>query len=309
MVHGVSLLRNGRLHLVNEDGMPAEAIDPWDIHGTTDAINGDLLFYPNPTALVHGFKYDPAADDRDNPHKRTYPEWRGHIGTPCFGFGWYSVPGGIGGGRSAFRYARSILEAWANGKRSTYKYAWQLAEDTGPVLGVTLDALANPKHGNRPKGFSWDIVCHSLGSRVVLSALLDFPHIPVRRVLFLNGAASCRLARVVAMKRPNVEFFNVVVKSDDVLCRLGKHFSGQGLGGQVIGYDGLTILAPPNWTEFILDSKEVRAWGLNNGFDLQGDNPHSVADHWYSFHYEPNWKLWRYILRGEDLSGIPTTRF
>ena len=303
---GVSLLRNGELHLIDNQGFPGRAIDPWDIYKNVAELRGAYSSYDHPTCLVHGFKYDPSVLNGDNPHTKSYAPWTAHLGTPTFGFGWYSVPGGLGSGRSFLRYLRSIGEAWAHGKRTTYKHAWDIAAKTGPVLGVTLDALASQGHVSGAAGITWDIIGHSLGTRVTLFALLDYPQIPVRRVLFLNGAASCSQALVVARKMPEVEFINVIVRSDKVLKVFGRHFSGQGLGGKVIGYDGLGELAPPNWTEFQLDSLEVHLWATANGWDLRGNNPKQIADHWYTTTYEPNWRFWGHVLRGGKYKGIPT---
>lgn len=304
---GVSLLGNGSLHLIQSNGLLGEIIPPCDLYKNVVELRDAYKKSRRSICLVHGYKYDPGVNDHDNPHLSIFYNWTGNLGTSTFGFGWYSVPGRIDLGYALVRYVKSILEAWLHGHRNTYKYAWRLASRSGPVLGMVLDALSSEMHVSGAAGIEWTIVAHSLGTKVVLGALNDYPNIPVKRVLFLNGAATCNQALVVARKCRNTEFINVVVKSDDVLRVFGKNFTGDGLGKRVVGWDGLGVLATPNWTEFVLDSPEVQHWAEQNDWNIRGDNPLQTADHWYTINYQPNWRFWKYILDGGDLAGIPTT--
>ena len=42
---GVSLLRNGELHLIDNQGFPGRAIDPWDIYKNVTELRGAYSSY------------------------------------------------------------------------------------------------------------------------------------------------------------------------------------------------------------------------------------------------------------------------
>jgi len=229
-----------------------------------------------PVFMVHGFNYDPQATTRDNPYNYTFPLWEKMIGRPGYPHAWFSVP----------LNARNIWRAWRAGRWNRYRYAWDLAGDE--AIGI------NPPD-------RCDVVCHSLGTRVVLTALLTRA-LPVRRVLLLNGAEYASRGLAVARKRPDVEFFNIVVPGDDVLNTLARF--APGFGGAFVGNAGVED-APANWRDIRLDDPLVRAWGRTRRWSLAGDKPHQVSDHWYSFEHRGNWPLYRAILGGDDLADLP----
>lgn len=296
MSYGVSILRGGAVHTVRPDGLPGAEIAAGRVAYLGAGPGGWVRDGPNaaPVVMVHGFEHDPAATSRDNPHVELYPKWRGTIlppGRPAFGFGWYSLPAGAA-------WPRSIWEAWRHGRALTYRRAWDLAWDAGNTLATILAQLGGPA----------DLVAHSLGTRVALRAIRADPALPIRRMLLLNGAEYAETARATAEGAPgHLRFYNVVVRADDVLGKLGR--AAPGFGGGFIGRVGLgallspTATAPDNWTDLELDRPVFKAWAQSRGwFHVAGDNPNGVGDHWHSYENPGNWPLYRELLAGADLA-------
>ncbi len=241
-----------------------------------------------PVVLVHGFHFDPEAADGDNPHERLFPFWRGLLARPTVAFGWYSCPGGL-------KLPRTLWRAWRAHKVHHYHHAWALAAEAGAVLARILAAAPGPV----------DLLCHSLGSRVALAALIADPALPLRRLLILNGAAHVPQALTAAGGAPHVRVLNVVVPEDDVLDKLGARGS-PGLGYRAcIGRVGLGAAAPRNWIDIEPDAPAIQAWGRARGWDLAGDDPRAIGDHWHTYRHRGNWPLWRAFLAGDPLEGLP----
>ncbi|HDZ74359.1 MAG TPA: hypothetical protein ENH55_16665 [Aurantimonas coralicida] len=310
MTPGVSFL-DGRVHALDRDGRPV-------IHGWAPEAFAWLALRlggetGRPVVLVHGFGYDPRARSRDNPHHRgplggagSFARWRrdlmparlrvGQLDRPepkgrCpgLGFGWYSVPLGL----------RGVLGAWRHGRWNRYRYAWDLAEAAGPALSVMLRRLGGPV----------DVLCHSLGSRVVIEALGADTALPVKNVVFMNGAEFAVPAGLRARANSHIRFVNLVVAADDVLAKLDTAFAPVSGQGAPIGLDGLRGLgsgAPDNWIDIALDDPEVQLWGAIHTWHLQGDNPKKWADHWYTYRHAGNHGLIRAALAGEFLDPPPS---
>ena len=180
--------------------------------------------------LVHGFQYDPDSEGRDNPHNHTFPRWEEMLGAvPTFRHAWFSVP----------LTPKNVWRSWRHGRWNRYRWAWDLARDEALKVANRLRSFPEPA----------DVVCHSLGSRVVLSALALGA--PAARVLLLNGAEYLNRGGEVARMRSDVEFFSVCVDADDVLDKLGRF--APGFGGSFVGNSPLGLLAPANWTDLPLD--------------------------------------------------------
>lgn len=256
---------NGKLVSINEDGLPTE--------------NPPSLVPTSPLLMVHGFRYDPKSI-KDNPHTSTFLLWNEMLQADnrSYGFGWYSVPMG----------PRGLFRAWRNRHRNTYRYAWDLALSASTALATLVAPEA-------------DIVCHSLGSRVVMQCLKTRPDLKPRQVLIFNGAEYAFEGLAVAKAHPDTEFFNIIVKTDAVLSVFGAHAAPGIFMGGVLGLSGVPD-APSNWHDIVLDSEEVKEWGRENGMFLEGDNPSQISDHWYSFKWAGNWPLYRRILAGEELN-------
>ena len=280
---GVSI-RDGLVYPLDRFGMPARTgaspgVFPW--LGLCHRSRGNV-----PIVLIHGFGYDPWATSDNNPHYlyqsglgkiSTFGRWRRDlVPQSSIGFGWYSVPLGW----------RGVWGSIRNGRWNRYRYAWDLAWEAAESLAVMLQHLDGPV----------DILCHSLGSRVVLSALTQDSTLPIRNVVFMNGAEFAKPARVEAMANSHIRFINLVVKADEVLAKLDTNFAPVSGEGPPIGLEGLGGDAPKNWTDIVLDDPEVQTWGVSKGWHLQGDNPKKYADHWFTYKHKGNHGLIRAAL-------------
>ncbi len=273
---GLSLIRH-ELHRTGDGGMPGLGLATQA--GVRQAVAGVPA---GAVVMVHGFQFDPRVQGADNPHRSIFPLWQARLARPAVGFGWFSAP----------LRPRHIFEAWLNGRYNRYRWAWDMASIAGGVLRRCLAELPGPVN----------ILCHSLGSRVVLTALEAAERLPVERVILLNGADYVTHARYAATKANGVRFTNIVVKSDDVLAHMGELFAPGRLRGEVIGRSGVTGLS--NWTDVVLDDPDVQTWGRAQGFDLRGDNPGRWGDHWYSYLWDPNWRLYNAIFAGRDIDPL-----
>ncbi len=249
----------------------------------------------NSVIMVHGFRYDTRSRGDNNPHNSTFKHWRKNIlkDTTAYGFGWWSCPGGI-------RLSSSLVKAIINKRWNTYRYAWDLAEDAGKALAKIIAQSSGPVTP----------LCHSLGSRVVLSAIDYDKELPIYRVVLMNGAERGENALRIAENRPHIKFFNLVVRNDEVLKKFGAIFAPRNdprtMGWPTrycIGQNGLGVFAPSNWIDIDLDSLAVKTWGKSKGWpDVQGDNPNGYFDHWWTHKHEGNWPLIKALLGQKEIS-------
>ncbi len=290
MISGAST-RNGMVYHLDSHGRPKgmgvpPGMFPWDtLPGSTGSV---------PVVLVHGFNYDPWQDNSDNnPHfmgpmgkMSTFGMWRRDLmgDRPSIGLGWYSVPMGWRGLLGAIRHSR-----W-----NRYRWAFDLAWEAGGVLGAMLRRLNGPV----------DVLCHSLGSRVVFAALAQEAALPVRNLLVMNGAELAVDAELIARRNPNVRITNLVVRSDRILKNFGAVFAPKGgLYEYTLGQRPLKN-APPKWTDIDLDDLLTQTWGRQYGWDLRGDNPDSKGDHWFTYRHDGNKGMIQAALAG-TLPGRP----
>ncbi|KKK97496.1 hypothetical protein LCGC14_2652170 [marine sediment metagenome] len=249
-----------------------------------DSIRLDLS--TGTVIMIHGFRYDPKSHGDNNPHLSTFEHWRKNIikTTSAFGFGWWSCPG-------KWMLPRSLLKAFLAGRWNTYRYAWDLAEDAGRELAKIIAQFPKPV----------TLLCHSLGSRVVLGAIESDLALPINRVVIMNGAELRKTAVRIVRKRPRIRFFNLVVEEDDVLKRFGERFVPE--KGVCIGRVGLGIEAPQNWSDLNLDSLAFKVWARSQGWpNVEGDNPKGYFDHWWTHKHEGNWPLIHALLMQGDIS-------
>ncbi|MGF1560773.1 MAG: hypothetical protein ACFB3T_01190 [Geminicoccaceae bacterium] len=280
---GLSLDAAGRIHAIDDDGMPAGKLDR-------------LPSLTKPTLImVHGFNFDPFERGGDNPHRNLFAElWRPQLAEiapirrgewDVFAFGWYS---------GEVREAEGWAGAWMNGRFNPYRWAWDLAENAG---GVLADLIGWGPEDDPARTYPEIMVmAHSLGSRVALEALHQLPPHRVSRVLLLNGAEYAQTAKVVAAYT-RADVMNIHVRTDDVLDKLGETFAPERFMAAVVGRDGIRQ-PPPHWVDVQLDSPDTQTYGRRFGLELEGDDPREYSDHWYSYKHVPNWRLYRAFLAG-----------
>jgi len=290
-----------------------------DPAGPTGKLSADA-----PVAvMVHGFLFDPRQAvtpdpaDSDNPHGRlfhffsgaeeiehkehttSWPLWLGFMEEDqgqsglAVAFGWHSQPG----------LAGSLLEGAENFYARAYDYAGRSAWVLVNVLQALHAILAGRKI---------DIVCHSLGSRVVVRALAmaakrNLPLVGgIDRVIFLGGAEYVVEAQLMHSRLQKISgiaalpsFFNIVSREDAVLDRLGEKFGPRTFGNsQVIGHNGLDVEDPgPNWIDLQIDSGKLQSWMEERGLHISGDRPGNVWDHWYYYTYRGNMEFYGKLLR------------
>ncbi len=147
-----------------------------------------------------------------------------------------------------------------------------------------------------------DVVCHSLGSRVVLEAIRLGGNFGT--VIILSGAEMVDVARPIMKDHPEVTFWNVLTLHDRVIDYLAENLT-PGPGCSAIGNDGITGL--PNCRNVVLDDANTKAVALmEKDWHLKGDNTKSIADHRVSHEWSGNWDMYRAMLwQPEVMSIIP----
>ncbi len=279
IVSGIST-KNNLVYSIDRRGHPytlgtSPSTFSWNLLSTEDT----------PVILVHGFHYDPWALDYDNPHfvgplgdVSTFGLWKRNLvpDRNSIGFGWYSLPRGF----------HSWIKAWIHRRYNPYRYSFDLAWEAGGVLASMISEIGEV-----------DVLCHSLGSRVVLAALDQVKDLPMRNLVIMNGAELAIDGERVAKKNPQANITNLVVRSDRVLKHVGAIFAPKGgLYEFTLGQRPLKN-APPNWKDVDLDHLGTQAWGRKKGWDLQGNNPDSIGDHWFTYKHPGNRGLIRTALK------------
>lgn len=224
--------------------------------------------HPNPVLMIHGYNHDPKVKIND-----AFPVWEEMLeGWECIRHPWFSAVQGRGSD------VWKAFKAWVRNPYgllpNTYTWAYsRLAPEAAKKI-LPFD------------GAKYDIIAHSLGTRVALLAVAENPHW-FRRVMLLNGAeTSSEAIRLMAMA-PEVEFINVAVEDDDILRKMGAVMSPK------VGYDpcignGMDVV-PENCLQVVLDDPDDP---IHTRFhDLEGDNPDSWGDHFWSFMCQKNWPL------------------
>ena len=176
--------------------------------------------------------------------------------------------------------------------------------------GAALAAFAEQFHQIAPTR-TLNVVAHSLGTRVALTALGLAAPGRFRQMIFLCGAETRSLARK-AMASPagqSVEVINVTSRENDLfdaafewLLHFGRHWSiGQGLGGQGLG-GTLT-----NWHDLWIDQRHSLQVLAQHGFPMTA--PSGRISHWSPYLRPGAFALYRAVLRGHmPLSALPRTK-
>ncbi|MYF70710.1 MAG: alpha/beta hydrolase, partial [Proteobacteria bacterium] len=288
------------------------------VHAVLEAEGGNLPKEASAQApisiFVHGFQFDPTTQvfdkphhpEGDNPHGRLY-HWKrfpeqteirahstswplgfGYVENDqgkhgiCVGFGWYSSPDFLG---SLFNYGKNF-----------YARAYDLAEEAALHLIAAIEVLATqlPSH-------PINLICHSLGSRVVIRAIAKMAKDPsiddpdpsqsdlrepepeyrprrpdlvqrLNKIVLLAGAekvmeAQLMMGRLNSFTGSSVGpyFYNFVSRENDVLDKLGENFSPDAPGSkQVIGHNGLEMI-DPRWIDIQLDDPDTADYFAHHG--------------------------------------------
>lgn len=230
--------------------------------------------------FVHGYNWNPRGDEKAHTSQyRTWEKWVPEY-EEAAGFSWESDPG--------------LVDTWRNKHLFPYHYAWTRAgNDVADALVETIEACE----------IGVNIVCHSLGSRVVSWALrqchpLDEP----LTVIVLNGAESSREMLCCVDSCPDTDFYFVGSKNDRILRYLGGLMTPGALYEEVVGLHGLPEKRD-NATEIWLDSDSKQAFLETKDWDLNGSGFAGTGGHRTSITDSANWPLYKRILAGESIGG------
>lgn len=245
--------------------------------------------------IVHGFMFDPGDVGGPNDPEPFMQDVREWLNLPnAISVSWYSVPFGFRPARplaSTLQTIRAWTSAWAAGHATPYAHAWELAEFTAAGLADIL---------SRRKDVT--LIAHSLGARVALQAAAQAAPGSITRIVLLNGSELAPNARAI-MEYADVRVLNLVVQTDDVLKWLGSRFTGEA-PAPCVGQAGLQAWHP-NWRDVPLDDPGLRARARHaRGWDLCGDNPARLLDHWYTYRHVGNAPLVQAWLAGDPLDDI-----
>lgn len=258
------------------------------------ALAGHLRSLPDGApvvVMVHGYKYSPF-DPQADPHaqifalrppagcwkSRSWPRGLGFDGSGpaeglCIGFGWHAT---------APRLARGLMEVDARLGHAAMGLERLLA---------TIGELA--------PGRQVDLMAHSLGARVTLSALAGC-RAPLRGRAILMGAADYRSGAEAALANPaarGVEFYNIVSAENDLYdlffrCLVPPRRPGDRVLGR-----GLPT-APRRWMDLPIDDARILARLAALGVRI---SPRRRASCHWSFYLRPGiFRLYRAILRDRD---------
>ena len=236
-----------------------------------------------PIFFVHGYRYDPDNRGRNNPHDTIYKRWKAELpGQECLEFSYYSAPGWKG-----------HVRAWMNGYRNSYRWAYSKLAVKAAYRLAHVAAL-NTGDSN--------IICHSLGSRVALMAIELGA--PIKTCIIMSGAEMVDVAVEIAADNPDTTFYNCYSKADGIIDYIAENFTPGG-PGEAIGNDGIVGLK--NWHNIVLDNKRVKAWAQDtHRWNLRGSVPgESGEDHEISYRWYGNWQMYRAMVEGVDLQGLP----
>jgi pimeloyl-ACP methyl ester carboxylesterase len=232
--------------------------------------------------LIHGYKYSPYHPDR-NPHSCLLA----HSDAPSVGRA-TSWPR-----RLAMRHGLIVGFGW-DGVGTIWR-AQANAAEAGRALAELVRAAGRPV----------DIVAHSLGARVALSAMAQLPGGAVSRAILISGAEFRSRADSVLETSggASAEIINVCSRENDVFDALYESFVaphrpfdraiGAGLGRPA-----------DNWLDLQLDAQPVRDGLGKLGFRIPP--PDRRICHWSGYLRTGTWVLYRALI--EDRLPLSSLR-
>lgn len=228
--------------------------------------------------LVHGYKFNPADPDAD-PNRSLYafePD------PPCWKV--RSWPAGLGFADDAGETGLAIGFGWPACEphlpnllrhgRTGFARVYDRAGDIGRWLAMLIAAVQQIAPG-RPV----DILAHSLGARVALSALPHLAQAPGRVILLGAAEFDARVQEVLeSLPCPlPPQIYNVTARANDIYDFAFETFAPRrSWGDRALGH-GLPI-ERPCWFDLQLDRPEVTAWINRRGIRLTA--PDARLCHW-----------------------------
>ncbi|WP_198670505.1 alpha/beta hydrolase [Oceanicella sp. SM1341] len=248
--------------------------------------------------LVHGYRYDPASPGAC-PHGSLYSAggWPAQLGFGpagsglCIGFGWTAR-------------APHLPELLRSG-RTGFARVYDRAGETGAALAGLLNRLGAALPG-RPV----DILAHSLGARVALSALphLDGPGAAaLGRMILLGGAefaGRAEAAFAAAPEQARPEVYSIVARLNDPFDALFELFAPRGPGADHALSRRLPRLR--NWLALQIDGPATRRWARSRGIALAAPSARVAHNGFYTL--PGAMALYAGILREREIFSVAALR-
>lgn len=264
--------------------LPGHAADPQRFSTLDMALHRLPADHPI-VVLIHGFKFSPFDPARD-PHghilslnpptgcrkARSWPRALGFDGvTPrnglCIGFGWEATG--------------SIWQAYGR------------AGQSGGVLAKLIERI----HQLRPNQ-QIDILAHSLGARVALSALPHLPAHTLRRMILMTPAETMQAA-TRALESPagrSTEFINVTSRENDLYDFAFEWLiAPHRLGDRSLSHRCHSPL--PNWLTLQIDQGATLQALRDLGFQIAA--PEHRICHWSTYLRPGIFSLYRALLASD----------
>lgn len=244
--------------------------------------------------LIHGYKFSPDRPKAD-PHRHILAlqprtdcpravSWPRHLGFGqgrineglCLSFGWQ---------------ARGML--------------WR-AYRTAGTAGVALARLVARIHALAP-GRRVDLVAHSLGARVFLSALPEIPAAAIGRAILI-AAAEVQQRAEAALACPAgraVEVFNITSRENDIYDFIVEWMiAPHRFGARALGHGLSTPVG--NWLDLQMD--DPRTLAALRGFGFRIAPAHRRICHWSGYLRPGMFPLYRALLRDREALPLSSLR-
>jgi len=271
--------------------------------------------------LIHGFMYDPEGASAANPHGELYAETR----APKRRSRRASWPHGLGFTETGIEDGLCVAFAWQSRPRplasliGAARNFFSAAYERAPAAADALLSVIRTLRAARPDA-EIDLFCHSLGARVVLSALkraaASGEADALGRVILLGGAEFAGEARAAMatldhrLGASRTQVFNIISRENDLYDALFEIFApraGAGMRpkGGALGRNGLGERRE-DWIDLQLDHPEFGRFLAERGARLASGR--RAACHW-SFYTRPGaMRFYRRILRCREDWSIEALR-
>lgn len=220
----------------------------------------DALARTSPQApivvLIHGYKFSPTLD-RTNPHTHILS-----LSSERCCWKALSWPRELGLGMGAPDEPLCIALGWE--ARGSFWHAYGQAAATGRALAELIRRIRQLRPGQ-----SIDVLAHSLGCRVALSALPLLPARAMGRAVLMAPAEmrSRALERLDSIAGRSVEILNITSRENGLYDRLLEWLVAPlRFGDRALG-SGMSHLAE-NWTDVNIDRRSTREMLAAQGFQI-----------------------------------------
>lgn len=252
--------------------------------------------------LIHGYKYDPAAPNR-NPHQhifsaspkahkrvRSWPKGLGFSSDTtqdglCIGFAW-----------SAYNPSINTL---ISHRKNSFLHSYDQAAYVATILAQLLVDIEQIAPNRKI-----DLVSHSLGARVTLLGIDQANSSNIGKVILMGAAEYKSVAQSSAMNS-DAEFYNLTSRENDIFDFLFETFAkSSNKNDRALG-NGLDQ-ALSNWVDIQIDRKEVIQYFISRGIVIT-DQPKRLC-HWSFYTRSGMMDLYHNILRQRVAWSVPVLR-